>query len=119
MPARKGESKGGKGHGGERGGGENMRELELEEAFKGADAEGGEAVAELVEGDEQPGCGRCDGGHLFLPEADEEREHGGTTEAREREGGEAGEWGFCGQERGQAKRGEDDQGQDAKDAVLG
>jgi hypothetical protein len=29
-----------------------MGELELEEAFERADAEGGEAVAELIEGDE-------------------------------------------------------------------
>ena len=101
------------------GGGEDVGELELEEVFEGADAEGGEAVAELVEGDEQPGGGRCDGGHLFLPEADEERKHRGTTETREREGGEAGEWGLRRQERRQAKRGEDDQRQDAKDAILG
>ncbi len=54
-----------------------MGELELKEAFEWANAEGGEAVAELVESDEQPGGGGCDGGHLFLAEADEERKHRG------------------------------------------
>ncbi len=74
--AAKHEGQNSKADGRECGGGEDVGELELEEAFEGADAEGGEAVAELVEGDEQPSGGRCDGGHLFLAEADEEREHG-------------------------------------------
>jgi hypothetical protein len=52
LPAREGEGEGGEGHGGECGGGVDVGELELEEAFERADAEGGEAVAELVEGDE-------------------------------------------------------------------
>lgn len=117
--AAKHEGQNSKADGRECGGGEDVGELELEEAFEGADAEGSEAVAELVEGDEQPCGGRCDGGHLFLAEADEEREHGRAAEAGEREGGKAGQRRLRRQERGQAKRGEDDQRQDAEDTVLG
>ena len=50
--------------------------------LQGADAEGGDAVPELVEGDDPAGHGGGDGGQVFLAEADRQRQQRRAAEAR-------------------------------------
>ena len=82
-------------------------------------AEGGEAVAELIEGDQQASDRGGDCGHAFLAKADDEREHCRATQACQGEESEAGERVSCGNERNEEEGHANDSGEDFENNSFG